>query len=61
VVSSLGHDDLAGLAQHVEADGVELEPDPSSEMTWPPVRIAMSCSMGLAAVAEAGRLDGGRT
>ena len=32
----------------------------SSLMTWPPVRIAMSCELRLAAVAEAGGLDGDR-
>ncbi len=30
----------------------------SSEMTWPPVRVAMSLEHGLAPVAEPGRLDG---
>ena len=30
----------------------------SGEITWPPVRVAMSSSMLLAAVAEPGRLDG---
>ena len=32
----------------------------SSEMTWPPVRVAMSLEHGLAPVAEAGGLDGDR-
>jgi hypothetical protein len=42
----LGDDDLLGPAQQVEGDVLELEPT-SSVMTWPPVRMAMSCSIAL--------------
>ena len=42
----LGHDDLASLTEHVERGASTLRPT-SSLMTWPPVRMAMSCSIAL--------------
>jgi hypothetical protein len=42
----LGDDDLAGRPSRSRVMFSSLRPT-SSEMTWPPVRIAMSCSMAL--------------
>ena len=55
----LGDDDAAGGAEHLEADLVELEPDLRGD-DLAAGEHGEVLEHGLAAVAEAGRLDGGR-